>query len=328
MTGGHGCLSQELGWRGEALLTADLRLRSPVPSDAPDIAEIANDPEIAKWTAELPNPYGIQDAQAFITKAAQSKDAGKEITLVMERLRDGAIVGVINLSLDGEHGSLGYWIARAHWGKSYATQAVHRLTRLFFQNPQANCLCAYVMEANKASARVLDKAGFVARTDISCCTSGGRCQNVPVVLYNMMRGSWRVLKAARPRLLVVAAAILDADNRVLLAQRPEGKQMAGLWEFPGGKVDARETPETALLRELKEELGIDAYESCLAPLTFASHDYDVFHLLMPLYVLRQWKGEAQAREGQRLAWVRKERLGEYPMPPADLPLVPILKDWL
>jgi 8-oxo-dGTP diphosphatase len=129
-------------------------------------------------------------------------------------------------------------------------------------------------------------------------------------------------------LLVSAVALIDADGRVLLAQRPEGKSMAGLWEFPGGKVEVGETPEAALIRELLEELGINTWQSCLAPLTFASHAYERFHLLMPLFACRRWEGVPTPREGQTLAWVRPERLRDYPMPPADIPLIPILRDWL
>lgn len=132
----------------------------------------------------------------------------------------------------------------------------------------------------------------------------------------------------KPTLLVVAVALIDADGRVLIAQRPEGKSLAGLWEFPGGKVDPGETPEAALIRELKEELDIDTRESCLAPLTFASHTYDDFHLLMPLYACRTWKGTPSPKEGQQLAWVRPVRLGDYPMPPADIPLIAMLRDLL
>jgi 8-oxo-dGTP diphosphatase len=128
--------------------------------------------------------------------------------------------------------------------------------------------------------------------------------------------------------LVAAVALIDKDGRILLSQRPEGKQLAGLWEFPGGKVEAGERPEVALIRELKEELGIDVTESCLAPLTFASHGYDDFHLLMPLYVCRRWKGIAQPMEGQALKWAKASDLRKYPMPPADLPLIPHLQDLL
>ncbi len=128
--------------------------------------------------------------------------------------------------------------------------------------------------------------------------------------------------------LVSAVALIDRDGRVLLAQRPEGKSMAGLWEFPGGKVEAGETPEAALIRELEEELGINTWESCLAPLTFASHSYADFHLLMPLFACRKWEGIAKPKEGQTLAWAKPNELKNYPMPAADIPLIPILRDWL
>jgi len=128
--------------------------------------------------------------------------------------------------------------------------------------------------------------------------------------------------------LVVAVALVDSDGRVLLAQRPAGKSMAGLWEFPGGKVQQAEAPEAALIRELKEELDIDVTEACLAPLTFASHRYERFHLLMPLYVCRRWNGIVTPREGQALTWVRAAKLDRYEMPPADKPLVAALRDLL
>jgi 8-oxo-dGTP diphosphatase len=128
--------------------------------------------------------------------------------------------------------------------------------------------------------------------------------------------------------LVVACALIDTDNRVLIAQRPKGKTLEGLWEFPGGKLEPNERPEPALIRELYEELGIVVQEACLAPLTFASHSYDSFHLLMPLYICRRWEGAVTAREGQTLAWVRANQLRDYPMPPADLPLISHLTDLL
>ena len=135
-------------------------------------------------------------------------------------------------------------------------------------------------------------------------------------------------KIPEKTVFVSAVALVDADHRILIAQRPEGKSMAGLWEFPGGKVEAGETPEMALVRELKEELGIDITESCLAPFTFASFTYDDFHLMMPLYLCRVWKGEITPMEGQQVKCVRPIRLGDYPMPPADVPLVAMLRDFL
>jgi 8-oxo-dGTP diphosphatase len=128
--------------------------------------------------------------------------------------------------------------------------------------------------------------------------------------------------------LVVACALIDADGRILLAERPEGRPMAGLWEFPGGKVEADETPEATLIRELREELGITVKADCLAPLTFASYTYETFHLLMPLYICRRWEGAVAPQEGQRLVWVRPQKLRDYAMPPADIPLIPHLQGLL
>lgn len=146
----------------------------------------------------------------------------------------------------------------------------------------------------------------------------GGCWDAPFLKNN----------AGRPTVLVVAAVLVDIDGRVLVAQRPEGKKLAGLWEFPGGKVQPGELPETALVRELKEELGIDLTESCLAPLTFASHLYEDFHLLMPVYVARQWKGEPRGLDGQALKWVQTTKLRELAMPPADAPLIALIRDFL
>ena len=135
-------------------------------------------------------------------------------------------------------------------------------------------------------------------------------------------------EAARSILLVVACALIDSDGRILLAQRPEGKSLAGLWEFPGGKVEAGETPEETLVRELHEELGITTKIACLAPLSFASHSYEKFHLLMPLYVCRRYEGIPHGKEGQAIKWVKPQALRDYPMPPADEPLIPVLQDLL
>ncbi len=136
------------------------------------------------------------------------------------------------------------------------------------------------------------------------------------------------MTAAKPLLLVAAVALIDPDGRVLLAQRPEGKTFAGLWEFPGGKIEPGETPEETIVREVREELGIETRTACLAPLTFASHSYEKFHLMMPLYVCRRFWGTPQPKEGQTLKWVRPKMMRDYPMPPADPPLIPFLIDLL
>jgi 8-oxo-dGTP diphosphatase len=158
----------------------------------------------------------------------------------------------------------------------------------------------------------------------------GILQSMPIIEPNpsCLDAKDREIHLNNPVLLVVSVALIDIDERILLAQRPEGRQMSGLWEFPGGKIEEGETPEVALVRELKEELGIDITESCLAPFSFASHVYDSFHLLMPLYQCRQWKGAPSPKEQQKLKWVRHENFNDYAMPPADLPLVAMLKEFL
>ena len=153
-------------------------------------------------------------------------------------------------------------------------------------------------------------------------TVWGEAVAIPIIA----RHPGRMSDAPLPLLLVTAAALVDGDGRVLICQRPQGKQLAGLWEFPGGKVEAGESPEACLIRELQEELGITVTEACLAPFVFASHAYERFHLLMPLYLVRRWSGTVTAHEHAALAWVKPSRLSDYPMPPADAPLVAWLRD--
>ncbi len=214
------------------------------------------------------------------------------------RRRDGAVVGQIILTLKKDKGLLSLSFAPAF--HSVRAEAVRRLLRL----------CFTTLELENVALTVSDEA---------LCSE---------IKFPLRRANWQALRVQRPKILVVAAALIDGDGRVLLARRPEGKSMAGLWEFPGGKVDAQETPEEALVRELQEELGLDVGVSCLAPLAFASHDYDSFHLLMPLFACRVWRGTPQSREGQELAWVAPARLSDYPMPPADVPLVAQLREWV
>lgn len=193
--------------------------------------------------------------------------------------------------------------------RDFAAESLRRCLRMLFVNFGIALVKAENRTAEQGFEGVFAALGFTADSTLDW-------------------PKWAEIRALRKHVLVVAAALIDADGRVLLAQRPTGKAMAGQWEFPGGKIDPGETPEQALIRELKEELGIDVTESCLAPIAFASHDYDHFHLLMPLYAIRQWRGKPEAREGQTLAWASKDKLNAYPMPPADIPLVAQLRDWL
>jgi 8-oxo-dGTP diphosphatase len=321
---GEGCLSL-YPLRGERVLLSPLG-----PQHAAALVPLANDPEVSRHTVRLSYPYGAEDAVRFVTETQGLQAAGRGLTLAVLRRGDHAVLGVVSLDFDAARpgvAEIGYWFGRAHWGQGIGREAVRLALDHAFADLGLSVIEAGVAAENVASARLLARLGFTetcAVERVAPARPDGR------VTCHMRRLTGEAFRAATARrmVLVSAVALLDADNRVLLQKRPEGKALAGLWEFPGGKVDSGETPEQALIRELHEELGIDVRESCLAPLTFASHAYDSFHLLMPLYICRQWKGRVSGREGQQLAWVRGAALGDYPMPPADVPLVPILRDWL
>jgi 8-oxo-dGTP diphosphatase len=322
-----GCWAAERGWPGSPIDTARLRLRRLVSDDAAEVVRLLNDWEVTRLTSNIPYPYDREIADSFIAKVAAESGEGRALVFVVEDRLDKQLVGCVGSSIEAAVAEVGYWFGRNYWGKGYASEALPRCLRMLFDHFGVDSAWASVLPENKASRRVLEKSGFVfdGRRRVEMPARGITADLDFLVLDRL---TWETRRAARPMVLVAAAALLDADNRVLLAQRPQGKSMAGLWEFPGGKVHAGETPEAALVRELQEELGIAVGQSCLAPLAFASHDYDSFHLLMPLYACRQWRGAPQPREGQRLAWVTPQRLGEYPMPPADIPLVAMLRDWL
>jgi 8-oxo-dGTP diphosphatase len=251
------------------------------------------------------------------------------------------LVGCVGLTLDpaGKAAELGYWVGRRFWGHGVGPEAAGRLARWALANLAIEKLVASALVENTRSQAVLRRMGFrqVGEGARDFLSRGGA---MPVMLFEMRRDDLPAESSPAPPapqaeaatgariVLVTACALIDPDGRVLLARRPEGKPLAGLWEFPGGKVHPGETPEVALIRELKEELGIDVAESCLAPFAFASHGYDSFHLLMPLYLCRRWSGHVTALEGQALTWVRPQRLSDYPMPPADKPLVALLRDFL
>ena len=321
-------MAGEDGWRQAAGLdTARLRLRRLDTGDAAEVSRLLNDWEVVRTTSNLPFPYRLDDAEAFVAKTMSETAAGRAVVLAVEERVGGGLVGCVGATVNGDDAEIGYWIARDRWGKGYATEAVRRCLRLLFTSFGVSLVWATVMPGNPASRRVLEKAGLVFHQS-RATTLPARGVTAELDYLIIDRPAWDSLRRGRPMLLVAAAALIDQDGRVLLCQRPAGKTMAGQWEFPGGKLHVGETPEAALVRELKEELDIDVTTSCLAPLAFASHDYDDFHLLMPLFACRRWRGLPAPREGQRLRWVRPPRLGDYVMPPADVPLVAILRDWL
>ncbi|MFO0188401.1 MAG: 8-oxo-dGTP diphosphatase MutT [Alphaproteobacteria bacterium] len=323
------------------LVTQRLTLRPLRADDAAALHRLVNDWEVAKTLARVPFPYPRDLADEWIASTRAQIAAGTAWHFAVTREEDGteALLGCVGLTLDAKNpreAELGYWIGRRHWGQGLGSEAAGRLAQWALANLEIDRLVASALVDNERSAAVLQRIGFKESGAGSqeFISRGGL---MPVRLFSATRMDIAVeaptpVEAApasgKPTLLVAAVALIDSENRVLLARRPEGKPLAGLWEFPGGKVAPGETPEEALIRELREELGIDVSAACLGPFTFASHTYEKFHLLMPLYLCRRWQGQVTAMEGQALAWVRPARLGDYAMPPADIPLVAMLRDFL
>lgn len=316
------------------LTTQRLTLRPLRPEDAAPLHRLVNDWEVAKTLARVPFPYPRALADEWIAATWAQIAAGEAWHLAIIGQDNGAeaLVGCIGLTRnrDGRGAELGYWIGRRFWGQGLAREAALRLAAWGVQSLGLGRLHASTLADNARSQAVLARLGFrPAGKGLQTFLSRGG--PMPVLLFEAGRDDLALaapLPAAKPLLLVAAVALVDPDGRVLLARRPEGKPMAGLWEFPGGKVQPGETPEAALIRELKEELDIDVAAACLGPFTFASHAYPAFHLLMPLYLCRRWGGEMRPVEGQTLAWVQPRKLADYPMPPADVPLVAMLRDFL
>ncbi len=326
------------------LVTERLRLRPLEPSDAEALHRLVNDWEVSRTLSrvQFPYPRPLADEWIAATRAGLAQGDAYHLAITGQEGADEILVGVVGLEVDrgSRTGRLGYWIGRRFWGHGVATEAAGRLARWALANLDIDRLQANVATDNPASAAVLRRIGF-RETGTGVESFVARGGEHPVWQFAATRDElFHAASSAQSEpvqplaqsganlVLVAACALIDRDGRVLLARRPEGKWLAGLWEFPGGKMEAGETPEAALIRELKEELGIEITESCLAPFAFASHSYERFHLLMPLFLCRRWKGMVRPKEGQTLAWVRPEKLGEYQMPPADKPLIPLLRGFL
>ncbi len=320
------------------LRTERLTLRLHRAEDAADLHRLINDWEVCRTLAAVPFPYPRAQADEWIASSLSALAEGSAYHLVITGKEGDSeiIVGGVGLRLDRDRrrAKLGYWVGKRFWGHGVASEAAGRLARWALANLDLERLEANAATDNPGSIAVLRRIGFrhVGEGVENFLARGGECK---VLRFEATRadlfGDPEAEPAAdgsRPLLLVAACALVDSDGRVLLARRPEGKKMAGLWEFPGGKLHPGETPEAGLIRELKEELGIDVASDCLAPFAFASHGYERFHLLMPLFLCRRWKGAPRSREGQTLTWVRPDKLAEYPMPEADRPLVPLLRDFL
>jgi len=313
------------------LRTARLLLRPLQVDDAAEFHRLINDWEICRKLPEAPFPYPADLAAAWIAAAAADRGAGRAQQFGLIEAQSGALIGCAGLRLapDGRSADLGYWLGRAYWGQGHALEAARRLVEWAFAALPVAEITATAAADNEASMAILQRAGFTLRgkgaQEFACRPGAKR----PVRHFALPRETPPPRPGkALPVMLVVAGALIDAEGRILLARRPEGKKLAGLWEFPGGKVKSGELPEAALARELAEELGIGVQPADLAPFVFASHAYENFHLLMPVFLCRRWTGRPSPRESQALAWVAPDRLVEYPMPPADRPLIPMLRDFL
>ncbi len=319
------------------LRTARLTLRPLRPEDATALHRLINDWDICRKLPDAPFPYPADLAAGWIAAAAEDRAAGVAQQFALIEVATGLLIGCAGLRLarDKQSADLGYWLGRRTWGQGFGLEAAARLASWGLAELNVSRITATVAADNASSIAILRRAGFAPAgqgMQAFQCRPGTK---LPVLYFSLARDEAApaaTVPAAAPAapglLLVVAAALVDGEGRILLARRPEGKKMAGLWEFPGGKMNAGELPEAALARELKEELDIDVAPANLAPFAFASHAYEGFHLLMPLFLCRRWSGKPQPREGQALAWVAPDRLVEYPMPPADRPLIPMLRDFL
>jgi 8-oxo-dGTP diphosphatase len=308
-----------------------LVIRVPRREDAGSLTKLLNNSSVVEYLSHVPFPYREEDAIAFIDSANGVGDLPVGDAFVIEA--GNAVIGCIGVRAqelpDGTvAGEVGYWIGRENWGHGYATEAVDMLLPYCFDSLALDRVTASVDANNLASQRVLEKTGFrpTGMVEAWMPARDSARQSVMVVLD---AEQWKAVRnKSLPIVTVVAVALLDGDDRVLVAQRPEGKSMAGLWEFPGGKLAHGESPEAGLIRELDEELGINTEQSCLAPFCFASHRYETFHLLMPLFVCRVWEGQPRGREGQALKWVTPGDLAALEMPAADVPLIAMLRDFL
>ena len=336
----------------QPLRTERVTLRPLRPEDAAELHRLVNDWEVAKTLARVPFPYPRDLADEWIASTREQMAEGKAWHLAITGLEHAGtpeerevLVGCIGLTRDAakREAELGYWVGRRFWGHGVGPEAAGRLASWALAHLDLDRLVGSALVDNARSQAVLKRIGFrpVGEGMRDFLARGGP---MPVALFELTRADMPAPAATaapaqvhqpatdappgKRMLLVAACALIDADGKVLLARRPEGKPLAGLWEFPGGKVKPGETPEAALIRELKEELAIDVAESCLAPFAFASHAYEDFHLLMPLYLCRRWTGFVIGVEGQALRWVAPNRMADYPMPPADKPLVALLRDFL
>ena len=323
--------------------------------DGADVHRLVNDWSVVRMLSHLPFPYPRELADQWIASTIERQTAGKAWHFAI--CEGETLIGCIGLSighsgdsLKGQTARIGYWVGRPYWRRGIARACVGHVVRWAFDTLSVAEIVADVAEDNLASLALLDRLGFThaGATRVPFLSRGQ--DPYPVLTYRLDRSACppaeetvdppqettrpesapperpAITQPASRILLVVAGVLVDREQRILLARRPPGKPMAGLWEFPGGKVESHESPEQALIRELDEELGVDIAAGCIAPFTFVSENIGARHLLMPLYLCTRWRGTPIPKEGQELAWVKAGQLGDYPMPAPDRPLVPLLRE--
>lgn len=296
------------------LATDRLTLRPLEEKDATPMANLANDSRIAERLARLPHPYTLKDAHQFIAYAQDGIKRGIHVNLAVIRREDQTFLGVVGLEEE-----VGFWLGVEFWGQGYGKEAIKALVHFAFFTLQQEELKGCALESNLGSRRIFEGLGFT-QTGTKESTSVAYKGTKPSVTYALSRKEFitRYNAIKRPLVGVVAAALINEKGEMLITERPEGKSLAGVWELPGGKMETGETPEQALIRELKEELHIDVSEEDLQPLSFVSYRYETFHMIMPIYLCHRWEGNLHGAEGQRLAWVTYADLAHFPLPPADI----------
>lgn len=291
-----------------------LTLRPLQEEDAEIMTRLLNNKKISRSLLRVPYPYSLKHAQEFMSFAQRVMKEGEFVILAVIRRSDQQFMGVISLEKE-----LGYWLGEPYWGQGYGTEAMHAFVYFCFHVLKQKELISSAFVENTASRRIFEKLGFkkTGSREVSLKHWPGTRENIVYVLsrhdfitqYHAME---------RPLKWVVAVVLINERGEMLISQRPEGKALPGVWELPGGKMEAGETPEISLIRELQEELDIQVYEEDLEPLTFASYRYDTFHMIMPIYLCQKWEGTPHGAEGQTLAWVTYKDLASTPLPPADI----------
>jgi 8-oxo-dGTP diphosphatase len=303
----------------ERLLMRPIRL-----TDASEMGRLLNNWNVSRTTELIPYPYTVDDATEYISLKLQDMNTASKSTLILSITdrQSNQLLGVIGY----ENDTIGYWLGEPFWGKGYMTEASKAFVHFLFDTGKITGLEVSVIPSNVRSVQIIEKLGFIPTIQKEFFSTAQQTKLMAQHYQLTSHDFWMQQQKQSVPIVWVSAAALFHDGKLLMAERPVGKSLAGLWELPGGKIEVGETPEKALVRELHEELGIDVLEYHLQPVTFASYRYEKFHLFMPLYAITQWQGRIQAKEKQRLAWINYNEVSHYPTPAADINLLHKLYD--